>query len=83
MQDAASPKSKMSMLTLLKLIIFAMTFIMIPIITILLGQITRKQIKADVTCKQPYVPDPKDCVGGRWNLTKDIDGCLHFICKLM
>lgn len=43
---------------------------------------TRKQIKADVECKQPYIPDPKDCVGGEWKLLKDENGCLHFQCQL-
>lgn len=82
MQDTASTKPKMSVFTLLKLIIFMVIFIMIPVVTIILGQITRKQIKADVACKQPYVPDPQDCVGGQWKLTKDVDGCLHFVCQL-
>ncbi len=82
MQDAISPKSKMSALAFLKLIIFLLIFIMIPIVTIILGQITRKQIKADVVCKQPYVPDPQNCVGGQWKLEKDINGCIHFICTL-
>lgn len=82
MQDTTSPKSKMSALALLKLVIFMIIFISIPVITILLGQMTRKQIKADVSCKQPYIPDPKDCVGGKWKLIKDENACLHFQCQL-
>lgn len=82
MQDTTFPKSKMSTLALLKLVIFVVIFISIPIIMILLGQITRKQIKADVSCKQPYIPDPKDCVGGEWKLIKDENSCLHFQCQL-
>ncbi len=73
---------KMSVPSLIKLIIFILVFVSIPVITILLGQMTRKQIKADIECKQPYIPDPKDCVGGEWKLLKDENGCLHFQCQL-
>jgi hypothetical protein len=66
----------------IKLIIFAIIFISIPVITIILGTMTRQQIKADVACKQPFVPDPKDCVGGEWKLVKDENNCLHFQCQL-
>lgn len=73
---------KMSVPALIKLIIFILIFISIPIATILLGQMTRRQIKADVACRQPAIPDPKDCVGGDWKLIKDENGCLHFQCQL-
>ncbi|MBI3366140.1 hypothetical protein HY041_00735 [Candidatus Roizmanbacteria bacterium] len=75
-------KPKLSLFSLIKIVVFALIFISIPVITILLGQMTRKQIKADVECKRPYVPDPQECVGGEWKLEKDINGCLHFICTL-
>ncbi len=75
-------KKKISLFSLIKLVIFALIFISIPVVTILLGQMTRKQIKADVECKRPYVPDPQECVGGEWKLLKDVNGCLHFVCQL-
>ncbi|MDO8609164.1 MAG: hypothetical protein Q7R95_01330 [bacterium] len=81
-QNVTSPvqKPKTNPLVILKLIIFIIIFISIPVITIILGNMTRKQIKADVSCKSPAIPDPQDCVGGVWKLSKDENGCIHFVC---
>lgn len=65
---------------LFRLVLFIIILLAIPVVTIVLGQLTRTQIKADVSCKQPAVPDPKDCIGGDWKLSQDMNGCIHFVC---
>jgi len=80
--DVISTKPKMSIRSFLRILIFTLALLSIPALTIYFGQLTRKQIKADVTCKSPAVPDPADCVGGLWQLNKDENGCIHFVCKL-
>lgn len=79
-EQNAVQKPKMNPFVVIKLLFFILIFISIPIITIILGNMTRKQIKADVACKSPMIPDPADCIGGEWKLNKDENGCIHFVC---
>ncbi len=67
---------------IISIILLLIVLIAVPVTVIILGQQTRTAIKADVSCKSPAVPDPKDCVGGTWKLYKDVDGCIKFRCEL-
>ncbi len=67
---------------IISIILLLIVLIAVPVTVIILGQQTRTAIKADVSCKSPAVPDPKDCVGGTWKLYKDVDSCIKFRCEL-
>lgn len=66
----------------IRIVIFLLILLAIPAVTIYLGEMTRTQIKADVACKSPAIPDPADCQGGTWKLNKDVNGCIHFVCTI-
>ncbi len=77
--DGSAPP--MNMGRIMRLVFFLVILLLIPVMTIIFGQMTRQQIKADVACKRPEIPDPRDCVGGQWKLSKDENGCIHFVCS--
>lgn len=64
------------------IILLIVMLVAIPITVVYLGYQTRTQSKAANTCKNPPVPDPRDCVGGQWRLATDENNCVHFRCQL-
>lgn len=72
----------MKLSRIIRIVLFLLILLAVPVVTVFLGQMTRTQIKADVTCKSPAIPDPEDCQGGTWKLNKDENGCIHFMCTL-
>lgn len=65
---------------LVSIVLLAGILLLIPVTVVILGQRTRAQIKADVECKQPAIPDPSECVNGQWQLYKNTDSCVRFRC---
>lgn len=77
------PKSKSKLWKAFSLLALFGILMAIPLTVVILGQRTRQQIKADISCSKPAIPDPKDCLGGRgvWNLYTDEDECVKFRCE--
>lgn len=66
---------------LVSLILLAGLLITVPLLVVLLGQRTRAQIKADIACSQPQIPDPTECEGGEWRLYTNEESCVRFRCS--
>jgi hypothetical protein len=75
-------KHRLSLSQIFSLFFLLLLLIGVPVSVIIIGERTRTQIKADVACNQPAVPNPKDCVGGTWKLYTDVNNCVKFRCVL-
>lgn len=76
---STGPHSKTRFISLLLLVLILAAM---PVTVVILARNTRLAVQAETACKRPDLPDPADCVGGEWKLSKNTDNCLKFRCEL-